>query len=164
MSACDFVVVETGESHGLPWVIIQLRDDDGPRHMCGYVGVPSSHPWHSCDYGQATPGAVREAAEAACWDEAMYAIQHATDYDLTPAGRAEVHGGLTWADRHPSCGEDERASWWFGFDAAHAGDLSSPNEHPRPEFGANWYATYKDAAYMRRECESLARQLSEVTA
>jgi len=74
------------------------------------------------------------------------------DYD-TP--EIDVHGGLTWARAFPG-GENHPATddWWFGFDCAHAGDLTP---------GSGLHSgddVYRDMIYVRAECESLAAQLS----
>ncbi len=78
-----------------------------------------------------------------------------------------MHGGLTFAD---SCQETEDESrgichvpekgqpdnvWWFGFDCAHSGDVC-----PKYDLSHSGYETYKNIAYVKLECENLARQLS----
>lgn len=60
----------------------------------------------------------------------------------------DVHGGLTFAGRHDA----DEPGWWLGFDCAHAGDLM-------PCTRLHLGGTYRDIAYVRAECESLARQL-----
>lgn len=124
--------------------------------LCGYVGVPEGHPWHGSGY---SPG----------WDEEVG--------NLSPALRlltdVEVHGGLTYADscqegpedkticHVPGLGEPEPL-WWFGFDCAHAWDLA-----PAMAARERGYApvslddVYRDRAYVKAECASLAQQASE---
>lgn len=89
------------------------------------------------------------------------------DYDDVPA---EVHGGLTFADRcspsddetkgicHvPGPGEPDHV-WWLGFDCAHSGDLC-------PSYAGRYgrlsdYETYKSLQYVRNQVTQLAAQLA----
>lgn len=65
--------------------------------------------------------------------------------------RPNVHGGVGCAAPGAGC------RWWIGFDCAHAGDVV-------PAFGGvqsgfkGWH--YRDVAFVRAECEELARQAS----
>ncbi len=90
----------------------------------GYVGLPEHHPWMGC-------------------------APHYPD--------VKVHGGLT----HPGGYElrSERnaiwcASWWIGFDCAHAEDRI-PADHPGRPGG-----TYRTMSFAKNECELLAAQAS----
>lgn len=87
---------------------------------------------------------------------------HGKDYDDV---YADVHGGLTYADR---CQEDEEHGichlpepgrpddvWWLGFDCAHAGDLVPGAGRVSP------YETYRELNYVRDEVARLARQAKE---
>lgn len=117
------------EATGLPCLIVR-----GPSGaLCGYVGVPEGHPLHGRDYD---------------------------DVDI------DVHGGLSFASacqadtpedhgvcHRPSPGEPDHV-WWLGFDCAHAGDFCP--RHDRLRFQGD---EYRDVAYVRQECQSLARQL-----
>jgi len=67
----------------------------------------------------------------------------------------------------PSPGEPDNV-WWFGFDCAHAGDYIPGAQHYLPTHlrdtlgaptGWSTVVEYRDIAYVKRECESLARQL-----
>lgn len=60
--------------------------------LCGYVGVPESHPWYGKDYGQC-------AQSPACEDSWC---------SHSPESLINVHGGLTFAD---SCREATRENW-----------------------------------------------------
>ena len=55
----------------------------------------------------------------------------------------------------------EDDAWWFGFDCAHGGDRSymAMDSKYRMSFEGD---VYRDFAYVRAECESLARQLAAV--
>lgn len=123
--------------------------------LCGYVGVPKSHPWHGDPY---------------------------QDHDWSEDGQntVNVHGGLTFTG---SCMEEAPEGygvchipepgrpddvWWFGFDCGHAFDLSPGT------LGweiANGFLhrvdglpedTYRDVAYVKTEVAHLARQLKAV--
>lgn len=56
----------------------------------------------------------------------------------------DVHGGLTYS-------AERDGVWWFGFDTAHFGDAF---------LGVS--GVKRDAAYVRDECERLAKQLRAV--
>lgn len=92
-------------------------------------------------------------------------------YDDAPA---EVHGGLTYANKcqpgedksvgicHvPAPGEPDHV-WWLGFDCAHAGDRSPMDEHYAQTrgypFTASYGESYKTLAFVQRECANLAAQ------
>jgi hypothetical protein len=125
--------VEWRTAAGLPGLALRARSGN----WCGYVAVPPGHPAHGAQY---------------------------SDLDV------EVHGGLTYANRcagricHvPEPGEPDDV-YWLGFDCAHAWDI-------RPADDAFWRkrgeepmrfdgSTYRTIAYVRAECESLARQLA----
>ena len=123
---------------GLDCLIVR----NGVGALCGYVGLPPGHPLHGKDYGEA--------------------------HDLADIN---VHGGLTFAN---ACNESAKDGhgichvpfpgrpadvWWLGFDCAHYMDLSPRYTHLVGETG-----TYRDVAYVRAECASLAGQLLAVAA
>lgn len=125
------------EATGLPCLIV--RSPSG-GHLCGYVGVPSSHPWHGKEYD---------------------------NYDLI---RPDVHGGLTFSEHcTPSAdegrgichivedGEDDKV-WWFGFDCAHLGDISPGYISMR---GNDPMSSYKSIRYVELEVAALARQCAD---
>lgn len=131
----------TDKATGLPCLIVRNRRSGV---LCGYVGVPASHPAYGKDY----------------YDEKLQNI--------------EVHGGLTYAnfcfkeeeEGQGIChvvedGEDDKV-WWLGFDCAHAWDLSPANEavlrkHNIPTIEPD--ALYRNVAYVKKEIASLASQL-----
>lgn len=112
-------------------------------HWCGYVGVPASHP----DFGKD-------------WGDVAY----------------RVHGGITYAKacQHHIChitDDPEDKTWWFGFDCAHAGDLSPTSIKWNEEWAKKWEAehgrkpigcndSYRDVAYVKRETQRLAKQVA----
>lgn len=86
---------------------------------------------------------------------------------------ADVHGGLTFADRcdeqdkeHGICHVGEEKLWWFGFDCAHSGDLSPGTkavlkklDESRSHYG-DFEEKYRDLNYVKAECANLAAQLA----
>ena len=136
--------------------------------LCGYVGVPPEHPWHGRDYSDTHYN-----------DEGEYdteVAKTAPDYII------EVHGGLTYADLCQEGVEEDRGVchipldgrphnvWWFGFDCAHSHDLSPAMANRDRELGIAPLSSYglgehyRSVPYVRREVESLARQLAAVSA
>lgn len=128
------------EATGLPCLAVRNRDSG---NWCGYVGVPPGHALHGKDYNDVDAG---------------------------------VHGGLTFADAcHPGdteahgiChvpgdGEPEHV-WWFGFDCAHAYDLSPGREaywrkHGEARFLSGPETIYRTLAYVKADVATLAEQL-----
>ena len=122
--------------------------------LCGYVGVPQGHPWHGSGY---SPG----------YDDEL------NERELPPALKllhnVSVHGGLTYADAcqegddgeticHVAAPGEPEPLWWFGFDCAHAWDLS-PARAYREMLGGFMTSrdeTYRTADYVKAECASLA--------
>lgn len=89
---------------------------------------------------------------------------------------AEVHGGLTFADRcqesapegHGICHIPEPGRtdkiWWLGFDCAHAGDLCPAYDNAdsiRGQLGITG-DSYKNREFVENEIKQLARQLREI--
>ncbi len=110
---------------------LHIQRHDSMGHLCGYVGIPAGHPW----YGKS--------------DE--HILMADNDYP-------EVHGGLTYSSSHkPGDPRGSKSSlWWLGFDCAHCGDLSPAMLKYSDRLVRD--ETYKDWAYVKAECESLARQ------
>ena len=140
------------EATGLPCLIV--RNLSGA--LCGYVGVAEGHPWFGIGYSDRID---RVETEERDWSAP------------TPDGLIEVHGGLTFSglcnpsapeDRgichKPAPGEPDHV-WWFGFDCAHAWDLS-PGRLTR--FWSEPDEVYRDITYVRRQVVSLAGQLAKV--
>lgn len=128
----------------------------------GYVGVPKGHPL----YGK--------------------------DYHDKRIENLEVHGGVTYSDFWPEL-NDNNELWYIGFDTAHAGDITPEMDRLLPEHLRDNYVvpgteidmiqnatqfykegknlhyispfqpTYKSEGYVKKECESLAEQLSKVS-
>lgn len=141
-------------------------------HYCGYVAVPESHPAYGADYANYPSEKDRDM-----WKPEALHIQDQVN-DIS------VHGGLTYGEEtkilkgddeaYPAESEDNM--YWFGFDAAHAGDAVDwdagaeliENEEERIQVRQVRKImdkhpiktdTIKSADYMEEQCESLAEQL-----
>ena len=116
------------EAHGFACTITRHSSHG---HLCGYVDIPSGHPWNGVHYG-----ALHEYHK-----------------------NLQVHGGLTWSDWRAPSTEDSLpgGAWRIGFDCSHHGDLSPGLTFgSRIE-----YEEYRDINYVRAECEDLAKQAAE---
>lgn len=153
-----------------------LKDDDtgyaiqitrGPGgHLCGYVGIPNTHPWFGKSYNETVTVSPEVANRTINIDKVgainiFCAALSPTDLakgEIDMVLAVDVHGGLTYASgRAPS--SDIDGLWWLGFDCAHAGDYS-------PEYGARGFQTegiYRNLGYVEGECRSLARQLATIS-
>jgi hypothetical protein len=156
------VIPEPWESNGFLCRIIRH-----PRggHLCGYVRVPEGHPLFKVEYSDKVPEilglAVKEAWEGPLGKRGIISVflsQSEDRRDMRLDCLFDVHGSLTFSGAMKNRPDDE---WWFGFDCAHAGDLS-PKDAER--FG--WYdgELYRTVDYVKAECESLAKQLKDVEA
>jgi hypothetical protein len=122
---------------------ITLRNRWGA--LCGYVGVPPGHPWHGKSYDDL--------------------------YDHEADGSIDVHGGLTYSEScqgfvcHEAKLGEPADVWWLGFDCAHAWDITPATQAYRLERTGTEYCcgeeVYRDLAYVKAECEKLARQAQE---
>lgn len=122
---------------GLPCLIV--RAPNGA--LCGYVGVPDTHPWHGKSY------------------DVLYG--HIDVHGgLTFSDSCSLEGS---EERHichvPGPGEPDNV-WWFGFDCGHAGDLSPKYMQFDITQRMGW-ATYRDIDYVRAQVARLAEQLVE---
>ena len=75
---------------------------------------------------------------------------------------ADCHGGVTFTgfcqeanDEHGICHVGDDTPWWIGFDCAHSGDLTPGAMYDRGE----WFSTYRNINYVKRECALLAQQV-----
>lgn len=108
--------------------------------LCGYVRVPTSHPWYN-------------------YNGDLYGVES-----------MDVHGGITFygfmdfvQDDTNTPDPNNRKGYWIGFDCAHAGDLL-----PRSFFDHGYgrifgdYETYKTKEYVMKECKTLAKNLKKL--
>lgn len=98
----------TDPATGLPCLIVRNRLGG----LCGYVGVPPSHPWYGRDYSSctlpvATPRGPREGDQDGLMAKLGPEWRKRQEEQLvckedycahTPSSIIEVHGGLTFAD------------------------------------------------------------------
>lgn len=103
-------------------------------HWCGYVGVPSGHPFHGVDYDSIEVGA-----------------HGGVNYSDLCDGDEER--GICHL---PEPGQPDDL-WWLGFDCAHYRDLTPAHA----DFYGD--ATYRDLPYVRSECASLAAQIASAS-
>jgi hypothetical protein len=103
--------------------------------LCGYVGVPPGHPWHG------------------------------KSYEDLESSTIQVHGGVTYASPcqgevcHVAAPGEPDDVWWLGFDCAHAFDYCPGfADSGRKRLDCE---VYRNLAYVKAECESLAAQAKE---
>ncbi len=159
------------EATGLPCLIVRNRSGA----LCGYAGVPNTHPWYKKQYNdpieqRRDPTDIPvEGAPFGAMVAAILGEESFEEYATTVEGNVRVHGGLSYSDlcqhgddeAHGVCHVPEPGSpddiWWFGFDCAHANDACP---------GVNYFhdmsdfQTYRDIEYVRGEVEGLARDLA----
>lgn len=108
--------------------------------LCGYVGVPESHPYFEKGYD----------------DVEVYAHGGLTFADRCRPSSEGEHKGVCHSDKTAV----NATVWWLGFDCAHAGDFV-------PAYDGDGYHdsydSYKNFGYVKNQVESLANQLSEST-
>jgi len=122
---------------GLPCLIV--RTDMGI--LCGYVGVPESHPLFGKNYAEIDDVSVHGG---------LTFSGHSRPDDSEDSGICHL----------PDIGESDKV-WWLGFDCAHAGDLL-PHMHV---LAKNLFRSfhrndqYRDMAFVKSQIEILAAQL-----
>ena len=137
-------------------------------HRCGYVGIPAGHLLYGVGYSDKTPHTKLDPDRST---EKMSPIQilcgAGKDMDdlNSPEYVFEVHGGLTYSGngrgKYPVVSE----LWWFGYDCGHAGDAPAPGSTMAAYRTSDWPdEVHRTLEYCISECESLAKQLVEVTA
>lgn len=150
------------EAHGLKCQISRIS---WSGHLCGYVGLPESHPWFGKEYSDSVK-ASRELIERQIDIDKVGAINvlcaSTKGDDLAEAcdivSLVDVHGGLTYSQEGHG---DLFGLWVFGFDCAHADDLLPVMAENGGAFDGS---VYRDFEYVKRETEQLARQLAAVAA
>ena len=132
-------------------------------HRCGYVGVPAEHPLHGVGYSDKSPH-LKLNPQRSTEKMSPVLVFCASGKDMdelnTPEYVFEVHGGITFAGKgaYP-VGSD---LWWFGYDCGHAGDAPAPGSKMSKYIVEG--DVHRTLEYCVSECESLAKQISEVTA
>jgi len=126
-------LLASGFHAGFEWNIIH----NGIGYRCGYVRLPSGHPWYGADiFSDGAPD-------------------------------PNVHGGLTFADYDKPCGNGDDNGYWIGFDCAHGWDAIDPElpggDWIRRMGIVPWVdgdRAIRTTEYVRKECESLCEQAS----
>lgn len=125
-------------------------------HWCGYVGVPADHPLHGKAYTDKI-SVPQEMIEREVDIDKIGVINLFCQIEEPTAEACalvlafDIHGGITYA-ANGAPGADVEGLWWFGFDCAHAGDVSSLDmQGPM--------GIYRSEEYVIDECKSLADQL-----
>jgi hypothetical protein len=131
--------------------------------LCGYLGVPPSHPWYRQDQGFSTILGridVHGGITLACHEKAsrVPSQEYRGAMKKLPSGEWEKLPPLEWVDNPNKDGaswphDTGQDVWWIGFDCAHLHDLVPA--HPSPG------DIYRDEHYVRNELEGLARQAAD---
>lgn len=164
------------EATGLPCLAVRSEMSGS---LCGYVGVSDGHPLFNAGYNDCsrTPPCEPEKGSLHAW------------CDHSPRSLLSVHGGITFTGPCHDTGGDESIGvchqpgegeggnvFWLGFDTAHASDWSpgmkarmdkvyrDKGEETPPCFNRGDLEEYRDLAYIKAECASLAKQLKDMTA
>ena len=137
-------------------------------HYCGYVGVEKENPTYGKPYYYNIDD---EDEDTKIYKEDFKQIME----QINDIG---IHGGLTYAKANQDYPIDNDTTWWFGFDAAHAGDatawedgkelLETDEEKEVAKttkgiIGKCETDTVNGFDYMEEQCEILAKQLKEIT-
>jgi hypothetical protein len=112
---------------------------NGTGALCGYVGVPESHPMFATDYENVSV----EVHGGLTYSDFCQVRHHSEPGEEDGSGICHVAYN----------GRGERI-WWLGFDCAHGWDVS-PSMEARYSTGG----TYKTVGYVMREIAKLAAQL-----
>jgi hypothetical protein len=131
---------------GLDCHIYPCDFGSGRWHLCGYVRIPEGHPLYQVDYSAPVPQSLIEAREKVLQSPIgkrgiIDVICMASGTEMRSGVLFDVHGGITFSG--PFRGEDPK-EFWYGFDCGHCDDNNDRC----------------NAAYVRNECESLARQIA----
>lgn len=114
--------------------VCEIKRHEAHKHLCGYIYIPFGHP----DYGK-TYNELYESDE---------------NWDAAP----QVHGGWTYSR---DGGDDDGGKFTiFGFDCAHAGDLSPGISDLLPE-RLRKDETYRDIAFVTEQLENAAKQFKQ---
>ena len=130
-------------------------------NWCGYVGVDKNNMLYGKDYNQEIT-VSKELLEREVDTKNINIIslvcsdnknidKNKISIDLA----FDVHGGITFADKHRIYELDDR--WFFGFDTAHAGDLALYHLEYKLSFEQN--NVYRDRDYVVDQTNSLAKQI-----
>ena len=112
------------------------------RWYCGYVEVPTEHPLYGLAYSDKMPAGYSLPEKTPIGKRGIISVMCVVDLSAPSIDVFfDVHGSITYSGSMGKSGE-----WWFGFDCNHVYDTIESC----------------DEAYVKRECESLARQLEDL--
>lgn len=132
---------------GLDCHIYPCNFGNGRYHLCGYVRIPEGHPLHGVDYSCPVPQSLIEARERVLQEPVgkrgiIDVFCMGSGAEMRSGVLFNVHGGITFSGQFRAI--KDAPGFWYGFDCGHHGDNNDRC----------------DSAYVRAECESLARQLA----
>lgn len=122
-------------------------------HHCGYVEIPKDSIFYLKKYRDKMP----EFADYVKNEDIDCCHPNAP----TLAILFDIHGGITFSD-HPNWGEEDKERWIFGYDCAHYGDVTYFTEEAAKDM-IQLGGTWKDKNYCINECESLAKQIVDLS-
>lgn len=125
-------------------------------HLCGYVGVSTTHPWHGKDYNYELEkqewdklNKCKNPFKGSPIDVVLAASDFFKEGENGPriSYYINVHGGITYAGGNKDYPvKNTNNLWWFGFDCCH--DTDTPEKC--------------DLDFVVNECESMAEQLAKI--
>lgn len=119
-----------------------IRNNQGV--ICGYVGVPESHPAFGKKYS--------------------YIYHEDIDKVENSIRKIDIHGGLTFSGLWEEDDNKDKV-WWFGFDTDHYNDYAPQREsiflikYPYTIGQNHNPSNYKTLDYVKNECKRLAKKL-----
>lgn len=152
--------------------------------LCGYVGVAPGHPLYRHNYHEPHECLSLDLEKVEVGKRGviplMCGVDDMREGRFSPETYFDVHGGITFSDgcqeaghicHTPEPGQPDNV-WWFGFDCAHAGDVSPGYrasiakmfDQVEMAFRDRIFKddVYRDVTYVKAEIGSLARQLQAV--
>ncbi len=135
---CDEFLDEPDKAH---WIDEETKLDclivRGPAGaLCGYVGVPNSHPFFEVEYSN-----IDHQIEV----HGGLTFSDKCSPDESPE-KGICHTGNV----------ANKIVWWLGFDCAHGCDIVPKYD----SLSDNSYSTYRTFGYVKKQVEYLARQLA----
>jgi hypothetical protein len=132
-----------------------LRNHSGA--LCGYVQVPPDHPLHGVAYNASIDASLmplmESVMEGTVGKRSPIQVLLMSFGERSPGDLFDVHGGITFSGDMRGAAE---GSFWYGFDCSHCDDAS-------PKYlDHGLRGTYRDLAYVKAECASLAKQIKQV--
>jgi hypothetical protein len=143
-------------------------------NLCGYVGVPPTHPyfgWDRDDDIKLAPGDLDDATidDVGVVDALIYALEGGTEKGTIPLSMTlKAHHGITWSGELAGGGDAQTSRlWWFGFDCGHAWDVSPAMDRLFDRYKIDEHPIipdrkYRDIDYVRKEVTALAFQLRQL--